>query len=257
MIVFSDNELYKDQAVTLALKIKGEYSPVRPALNHEEPFLQLSESGLSLIKGEMEIKGDFCAMSRRLQNANLRNEMLVKVSGILRNRNTGTDPETLPLAIDATAGLGEDSFLLAAAGFRVKMYERDLIVAALLQDAIKRGQEDEQAGPVLSRMVLSEEDSIAAMKSMKEKPALILLDPMFPHRQKSSLVKKKFQLLHLLEKPCSDEKELMDAAFASGAGKIVVKRPLKGPLLDGRKPSYSVKGKAVRYDCYLVPQKEN
>lgn len=39
----------------------------------------------------------------------------------------------LPLLWDLTAGLGTDSFLLAQAGWRVEMFERSPVVAALVQ----------------------------------------------------------------------------------------------------------------------------
>ena len=75
---------------------------------------------------------------------------------------------------------------------------------------------------------------------------------MFPGRQKSGLVKKKAQLLQKLEKPCEDEEGLLQAAVSAGPRKIVIKRPLKGPFLAGRKPDYSITGKTIRYDCLLV-----
>mgnify|MGYP003330080551 CR=1 FL=1 len=77
---------------------------------------------------------------------------------------------------------------------------------------------------------------------------IIYLDPMFPERQKSASVKKKFQLIHELEAPCSNENDLLEAALSLNAGKIVIKRPAKGPFLGGCKPDYSVEGKAIRYD---------
>lgn len=40
---------------------------------------------------------------------------------------------SLPLLWDLTAGLGTDSFLLAQAGWRVEMFERSPVVAALVQ----------------------------------------------------------------------------------------------------------------------------
>ena len=82
-------------------------------------------------------------------------------------------------------------------------------------------------------------------------PDIILLDPMFPERQKSGLVKKKFQLIHNLECPCNDEKEMLEAAMAAEPKKIIIKRPLKGPYLAGVKPSYSLTGKSIRYDCII------
>ena len=62
---------------------------------------------------------------------------------------------------------------------------------------------------------------------------------------------KKFQLLHHLEAPCTDEEGLLRAAIACGPRKVVIKRPAKGPYLAGIKPSYSIDGKAVRYDCII------
>ena len=44
----------------------------------------------------------------------------------------------------------------------------------------------------------------------------------------------------------------MEAAISAHPRKIVVKRPLKGPWLAGRKPHYSLKGKAIRYDCFVL-----
>ena len=102
-------------------------------------------------------------------------------------------------------------------------------------------------------MQLLEEDSLAALPQLATAPDVILLDPMFPERQKSALIKKKFQLLQKLERPCADEIELVNAAVAAHPRKVVIKRPLKGPYLAGRKPSYSLKGKAIRYDCLVLP----
>ena len=77
---------------------------------------------------------------------------------------------------------------------------------------------------------------------------------MFPARQKSALVKRKFQLLQQLEKPCTDERDLLDAALNMKPRRVVIKRPLKGPYLADIKPSYSINGKAIRYDCIVIPR---
>ena len=158
------------------------------------------------------------------------------------------------LAVDATAGLGDDSLLLAAAGFRVRLYECDPVIAALLRDGLRRARLTDDL-PLLveaaARMELFEEDSIQAMHHLPETPDVILLDPMFPKRQKSASIRKKFQLLQQLEKPCGDEEELLAAAIAAGPRKIVIKRPRKGPSLAGVTPDYVMEGSAIRYDCIL------
>ena len=73
-----------------------------------------------------------------------------------------------------------------------------------------------------------------------------------PKRQKSSLINKKLQLIQKLEPPCSQETDLFDAAISADPDKIIVKRPLKSEFLAGRKPSYTLSGKAIRYDCYML-----
>ena len=60
------------------------------------------------------------------------------------------------------------------------------------------------------------------------------------------------KLLQKLERPCADEAALLDAAIAAGPRRVIIKRPPKGPYLAGRKPSFSIRGKAVRFDC-IVP----
>ena len=65
---------------------------------------------------------------------------------------------------------------------------------------------------------------------------------------KKSKAKEKLQLIQKLESPCTEETELLNAAIATGAPKIIIKRPAKGPWLAGKKPSYTVEGKVIRYD---------
>jgi 16S rRNA (guanine1516-N2)-methyltransferase len=156
--------------------------------------------------------------------------------------------------MDCTAGLGEDSILLAAAGFKVKLYERDNIIAALLRDSLIRAAEIPELAPIVERMELHEEDSLIALTKLTQVPEVIYLDPMFPSRQKSALVKKKFQMLQQLEQPCEEGDEFLQAAIACKPKKIVIKRPLKGEYLGNHKPDYSITGKTIRYDCIVLPK---
>ena len=210
----------------------------------ETPVLVMTEEGLSLQGNGQDICGDFSKLLPRIRQSNLQGELLVRAARIRK-------PDHPLRALDATAGLGEDSFLLAAAGFQVDLYELDPVIAALLKDALRRAKEDPRLSEIAERMVLHEGDSIEAMKTLDPVYDVVFLDPMFPAREKSALVKKKFQLLHGLEKPCEDEEALFSAALKLRPKKLVVKRPVKGAFLAGRKPDYSLKGKAVRYDCFV------
>lgn len=211
--------------------------------------------GLTLTDGTMELRADFARMLPRLRQGRLQQELLVKAA-----RTKGIER---PWAIDATAGFGEDSLLLAAAGFTVDLYEQDCVIAALLKDALDRAADDPALAAAVARMHLhAGENSIAGLRHTAElieqgeltAPDVVYLDPMFPERTKSAAVKKKFQLLHHLEQPCADEEALVEAALAVRPRKVVIKRPVKGPLLAGVKPSYQLVGKAVRYDVLVPPR---
>lgn len=262
MILYVEKNLYDDEAVkdkidkiadraglTVEL-IDGKYMSGNGYGQESEAnklCLRYDSDGLSLVGEGQTFRGDYSRMLRRLSVNNLRSELLVKASRI-------KDKDS-PLVIDATAGMGEDSLLLAAAGYRVVMFERNPIIAALLEDTIDRAKAEPQLGEIVTRMEVVCKDSVEALYKMRdngEYADVVYLDPMFPERQKSALVKKKFQLIHLLEEPCSDEEQMMNAAIAAGPHKIVVKRPLKGPYLSGIKPGFSMSGKAIRYDCIII-----
>jgi 16S rRNA (guanine1516-N2)-methyltransferase len=208
--------------------------------------LQRDENGLALVGNGQTLRGDFTKMLPRIRRGNFQSELLVKAAKIKGFEGTIT-------VMDCTAGLGEDSILLAAAGFRVKLYERDNIIAALLRDSLIRAAQIQELAPIVERMELHEEDSLIALSQLKEVPEVIYLDPMFPSRQKSALVKKKFQMLQQLEQPCEEGDEFLQAAISCKPKKIVIKRPLKGEYLGNRKPDYSINGKTIRYDCIVLP----
>ena len=202
--------------------------------------------GLALVCDGQELRGDFTRLLPRLKPGALSGELLVRAARIKHS-------DTPLTAVDATAGLGEDSFLLAAAGFQVTLFERNPIIFELLADALRRAAQVPELAEIAARMHPVHGDSIQAMEQLETPPDVILLDPMFPERQKSALVKKKLQMIQKLEQPCLDEKELFLAAAGTCPKKLIVKRPPKGPHLAGIKPDHSITGKAVRFDCFVSP----
>ena len=219
--------------------------------NTKAPRLEMTPGGLALCSGELKLLANFRESLPRLKENNLGGELVVKAARG-KNFSAFSSSGERPVLIDATAGLGEDSVLLAAAGFEVELFEKDEVIAALLEDALLRAAADPELSGTVSHMHLHKEDSIEAMASGKLSAQVVYLDPMFPGRTKSGLVGKKFQLLHGLEKPCENGAELIDAAKRTGTKKIIVKRPLKAETLGGLKPSYQLKGKAIRMDVYVL-----
>ena len=205
--------------------------------------LRFDGKGAALSGGGMELYADLTRMIPRIRRGNLNSEILIRAA---KPSSLGTSPT----ALDATAGLGEDSLLLAAAGFRVTLCERDPVIAALLKDSLRRASGVPELSDAVSRMKAVECDSVSYMAGASERFDLILLDPMFPERKKSGLIKKKLQLIQMLEAPCDDEEELFSAAYSLSPRKLLIKRPAKGPYLAGKKPDHSVTGGSVRYDCF-------
>ena len=221
----------------------AERFPVAPA---GEEYLRLDGGGLALVSGGQELQGDFAKMLSRVQNGAWQRELLARAAK-LKNVD---GPLT---AVDATAGLGEDSLVLAAAGYAVRMYERNGVIYELLRDAVERAKQTPELAEIAARMEVFHGDSAEAMAAMTAPPDIILLDPMFPARQKSALVKKKLQIVQQLETPCADEAGLLLAAARAKPRRLIIKRPPKGPFLAGVKPDYSISGKAVRFDCIADP----
>lgn len=249
IMVACGNDARRAEADALAARLGA---PLVDRAESGTLHLRVTGEGLALARDGMELRPDFAELLPRIKQGVIQREMLVKAA-----RVKGVDR---PRAVDATAGLGEDGFLLAASGFDVTLCEADPVIAALLADALERAAHNPALAPVVARMHLVEGDSRVTLMGLGETPDtcpdVVYLDPMFPGRTKSAAVKKKFQLIHGLEHPTDplDEDDLLRAALAARPRKIVIKRPIKGPHLAGVKPSHSIAGKAVRYDCIIPPR---
>ncbi|MDD6023233.1 MAG: class I SAM-dependent methyltransferase [Oscillospiraceae bacterium] len=241
LVVCMGKGAQRDAAAALARRVGASLSD-KPG---PQLTLMVDGSGISLMGYGLSYRGDFEQMLHRVTKGRLQHEMLVHVSKT-------DDPH--PTAVDATAGMGEDAFLLAASGYSVTLFEQNPVIAALLKDALRRAKKHPDLKEIAQRMQLVEGNSIELLPTLGIVPDLIYLDPMFPARQKSGLINKKLQLIQKLEHPCVEEEALLNMAIGIHPPKIIIKRPLKGANLAGRTPSYSVRGKAIRYDCITLPR---
>ncbi|MEN8257344.1 MAG: class I SAM-dependent methyltransferase [Thermodesulfobacteriota bacterium] len=235
----------REQALALAKRLQLPLASEKPEcvflLHFRAGRLELQETGPGK-PGPVFV--DFCAGKsayRRLHGGG-RDQPLARAVGLKKNR--------CPLVLDATAGLGRDAFVLASLGCTVRLVERSPILHALLEDGLKRGKEDEDIKDIIARMTLSCGDS-QQRTSNGEFLDVIFLDPMYPHRQKASLVKKEMRLTRALVGDDDDADALLAWAISCCPGRVVVKRPKGAPFLGNKKPPLYIKSKNSRFDVYF------
>ena len=161
-----------------------------------------------------------------------------------------------PTVVDGTAGLGRDAFVLASLGCKVIMVERHPVVAALLEDGLRRAYEDAEIGEWMrDLMSLFHGSSISALADAAQSSGteidVVYLDPMYPHREKSALVKKEMRVFQTLVGADLDADGLLAPAMALATKRVVVKRPDYAEDLDGVKPSMVIATKKNRFDVYV------
>ncbi len=175
--------------------------------------------------------------------------------GQLIARACGLGKGITPSVVDATAGLGRDAFVLASLGAEVLMVERVAAIHALLEDGLTRALADPVTHEIAVRMSLVHGDGTHQLAALVAgsgvAPQVVHLDPMFPHRDKSALVKKEMRLFRDLAGDDGDAPRLLEAALEVATHRVVVKRPRKAPPIVGPAPRHVIEGKTSRYDLYV------
>ncbi len=112
------------------------------------------------------------------------------------------------------------------------MFEHHPVVAALLEDSQRRrAYADSELGMWLTvRLTLHHGSSLSALAQLHPAPNVVYLDPMFPHWQKSALVKKEMRVFQLLVGANKDADRLL--APARARRQVVVKGPF--PMRNAR-----------------------
>jgi len=189
------------------------------------------------------VRVDFAAPAvQRRARDRLRGQFLLRAVG------TGSE------VLDATAGLGRDAFLLASAGKRVHLLEREPAVFALLADGLRRAALDAELAPVAARMELQHGDFLDWGESRRCDVAY--LDPMFPLPQRRARAKKEMAFLQQLVEQRS-EAGLLAKALGCARDRVVVKRPPREGWLEETEPAFSHGGRVSRYDVYLPRSKRS
>lgn len=217
------------------------YAPHAPL-----PVLQLQARGPDA-PGPLYVDFVSGALGYRQRQAGHSREPLARAVGI-KNRLTA------PRVLDAGAGLGRDAFMLASLGCDVTLIERSPIIAALLKDGLERARAVAASAAIVARMhlVCGEAADYLIHLSEEARPDVVYLDPMYPGRQKTALVKKEMRYLRAVVGEDLDAPALLAAALRAARRRVLVKRPRLAAPLAGPPPSSTLMGSTTRFDLYAV-----
>lgn len=248
--------LVRQAAETLGLSVAepGALSDGRQtqfALRYSDACWQLWPPTMDDTFGRQPLVIDFVHDPRFNQPMPLR-EPLARAVGLRANRR--------PLVLDLTAGLGRDAWALASTGCRVLAFERHPLVAFLLADALRRALVNDATSAIAQRITLVPADArtvdldfvqseIVDGEAVQER--VWLLDPMFPERRKSALVKKPMRIFQSLVGQDDDAGALFSWARGQLGARWVVKRPPQAPHIADAKPAMNIVSGRIRFDCYF------
>ena len=235
-----------------------------------QPILLLDEKNkLSWLSDGLSVAPEWDKLQRRVVSAGRKSELLLQAVKITSDSHV----------IDATAGFGHDSLILASTGAQVIMLEQQPLMALLLLVEQQRMSGLANWQKLMSRLHIINTDALGyfatlaadAIDDTKEIDMkavdVVYLDPMFPEDSyqdsktgKGAKVGKHMQALHQLASPptLEQEEQLLQSAQAvvrqnaQTSGRVVVKRPQFAPLLAHQQPSESWHNEAVRFDGYFV-----
>lgn len=195
--------------------------------------------------GEVKVDFNASSLAYRLKQGGGKKEPLIRALGLHKHAHLNV--------VDATAGLGVDGFMMAANGATVTLLERHPMIAALLQDGLTRARQNSIYPHIIDRLSLVHGPSASLLAQWTHTPPdVIYLDPMFPHRKKSALVKKEMQLFQQLLGPDNDADQLLEPAKNLALQRVVVKRPASAPNLAGCVPDHTITSKKHRFDVYIT-----
>ena len=235
-----------------------------------QPILLLEEKNkLSWLSDGLSVAPEWDKLQRRVVSAGRKSELLLQAVKITSDSQV----------IDATAGFGHDSLILASTGAQVIMLEQQPLMALLLLVEQQRMSGLANWQKLMSRLHIINTDALGYFATLAadmiddtkeidmKAVDVVYLDPMFPEDSyqdsktgKGAKVGKHMQALHQLASPptLEQEEQLLQSAQAvvrqnaQTSGRVVVKRPQFAPLLAHQQPSESWHNEAVRFDGYFV-----
>jgi len=232
----------QDLAEKIASNLGTTASTNQKLISH--PHFDLSAAGLSFFHPDARSRNklliDFNSGSTGWRLKRVDHEKLIKKA---------LGKSDLPLNIlDCTAGMLQDALLFLSLGHQVTALEQSKILFHLLQDGIRRS--DDQT--IFKKLDLINTNACSYAVQAKNFD-VIYFDPMYPSTKKNALGSGKLEYIEkILETESLDNDPLEDFEVLQliPSKKMVVKRPIKAKSFS-LKINYQVLGKTTRFDVYI------
>lgn len=243
MDIFYENQDLEEQTILFARQYGFQSQGLICPNAFKKEILYLTTEGLQIcIPDTKPSQIDFLSAARQHRRIYGGKETLVKACGIKKDKK----PITI---IDATAGYGKDAFVLACYGANVILVEQHPVMAALLEDALKRFYAHTTLSHNVS-LTLYCDNTVNFLKTLDELPDVIYWDPMHPSRQKSAQVKKDMAFLQQWVAPETELESLIQLSLPYAKDRVVLKWPRKAPGLNSIKPNFIYEEKTVRFEVF-------
>ncbi|MUG31277.1 class I SAM-dependent methyltransferase [Psychrobacter sanguinis] len=230
---------------------------------YQQPLLVIDDKQqLTLLTNGVSVSPEWNSLQRRVVSAGRKSELLLQATKLTASSRV----------LDATAGFGHDSLILASSGAQLTLLERNPLMVLLLKYEQQMMAKQPNWQKLMARLHIVCAESTEYMQpaptacdlqaqTISHAFDVIYLDPMFPensyaHSSKGAKVGKHMQALHQIAEPPSlkQEQALLSLAlsFVAPGGRVVVKRPIQAPVFASQAANESWQNDVVRFDAYFT-----
>lgn len=237
MVVVFVNDESQTAAETLAHRFSLPTTRTTPDgyyLCYNEGQLQLKDARQPSTFGiYIDIDGEVARLKK--QRINYKKDLLCRAMGYKGQENY--------VIFDGTLGFGKDALHMVTVGCKIVACERQPVVFALMEDALKRSQDHSAA------FAIHWGESKQFLEKTNDNIDCIYLDPMFEDTRKKSSPKKQMAFLREVSPNDLKTESVMELWPELAIKRMVVKRAIKSDYLFA-KPNLTFAGNLVRYDVY-------
>ena len=215
-----------------------------PLLGSKSVEIYLSMDNQPILhSGEDKLENSFTSGKFSTRISRYQSETLLK-------KAIGWHSTTQKHILDATGGLGHDSFILALLGQKITLLEKNTGLCILIEEALHNLPKLPYFNDAKNNISIINSDSRTFLSSV-ENFDIVYIDPMFNSKKKLKRTKQMEFLDNYLKEYDDPSAEFYESNFK----KLVIKRELRATPSIKDCSALSFKGSSVRYDIYSKGEK--